>query len=255
MISSVIRLWAAIVCGLIALPALAIDHIVTIGGGYAPEGNQASLEANVQFFQRVLDDKHKSPLVHTIFFADGFDPQPDLQIVLKQEKSGSTAVDLVREIFAPPVPPGTIPGSQRLGYRNHRVTNLKGSNRLTDVRTGLNSVKGQLHSGDRLFIYVTAHGGSAKKDQSPYNTSIICWGNRELKMQELAGWLDSLPKEVPVVLIMAQCYCGGFAHTLFEGGDANVGLSKNVRSGFFAQRHDLPAAGLPARYRQRRRVQ
>ena len=25
----------------------AIDHIWTIGGGYSPEGNQASLEANV----------------------------------------------------------------------------------------------------------------------------------------------------------------------------------------------------------------
>ncbi len=62
-------------------------------------------------------------------------------------------------------------------------------------------------------------------------------------MKKFSEWLDRLPDSIPVVLIMAQCYCGGFANSMFEGGDANNGLSKSVRAGFFAQRFDLPAAG------------
>jgi hypothetical protein len=55
----------------------AIDHIWTIGGGYAPDGNQASLEANVVFFQRVVADTHSDRPPHRIQFADGSDPTAD----------------------------------------------------------------------------------------------------------------------------------------------------------------------------------
>jgi hypothetical protein len=42
---------------------------------------------------------------------------------------------------------------------------------------------------------------------------------------------------------MVQCYAGGFAHTIFEHGKAESGLSDHARCGFFAQRHDRAAAG------------
>ncbi|MCC6511914.1 MAG: hypothetical protein IT423_22640 [Pirellulaceae bacterium] len=220
-----------------------IDHILTIGGGYAPEGNQASLEANVLFFQQVIATKHSTPVTHRIQFADGFDPGADLQILIKEEPSASPAIALLEEIFAAPSQPGVTPGSQRVGYRNHRVPGISGSNRIGDIRTALDVIKGQVHSGDRLIVYVTAHGGSAKKEDPTHETSITCWGNRDLNMSEMAQWLDTLPDGVPVVLVMAQCYCGGFAHTIFSGGDSEIGLSPHVRTGFFAQRSDLPAAG------------
>ena len=222
----------------------ATDHILTIGGGYAPEGNQASLEANVIFFQRLLTTKHtKTPFTHRIQFADGFDPGSDLQIVLKRDANQPTAISMLQEIFAPPGPPGVIPGSQQVAYRNHRVPSISGSNRINDVRMAMDVLRSQVRSGDRLLVYVTAHGGSAKKGGDNHETSITCWGNRDLNMSELSKWLDTLPKEVPVVLVMAQCYCGGFAHTLFKDGQVDSGLPANVRTGFFAQRHDLPAAG------------
>ncbi len=138
--------------------AFAIDHILTIGGGYAPEGNQASLEANVIFFQRLLSTKHtRQPYTHRIQFADGFDPGADLQIVLKRDTNQPTALAMLQEIFAPPVPPGVIPGSQQVAYRNHRVPSISGSNRINDVRTAMDVMKSQVRSGDRLIVYVTAH--------------------------------------------------------------------------------------------------
>jgi len=59
----------------------ATDYFLTIGGGYDRSGNQASLEANVGFFQQLLTDKHHGERRHDIFFADGDDPAADLQIV------------------------------------------------------------------------------------------------------------------------------------------------------------------------------
>ncbi len=84
---------------------------------------------------------------------------------------------------------------------------------------------------------------SGQERDGDHETSITCWGNRDLNMSELAKWLDTLPKDVQVVMVMAQCYCGGFAHTIFKEGQVESGLAANVRTGFFAQRHDLPAAG------------
>lgn len=224
--------------------ASATDHILTIGGGYAPEGNQASLEANVLFFQKLLATRHtQTPFTHRIQFADGFDPGSDLQILVKRDQEPSGPQAMLREIFAPPSPPGVIPGSQKIAYRNHRVPSISGSNRINDVQTAMDVLRGQVRSGDRLLVYVTAHGGSAKKDGDDHETSITCWGNRDLNMSEVAKWMDSLPPDVSVILVMAQCYCGGFSHTIYNEGRAELGLSTNVRTGFFAQRHDLPAAG------------
>ncbi len=52
-----------------------------------------------------------------------------------------------------------------------------------------------------------------------------------------------IPAEVSCVSIMAQCYCGGFADAIFDGGDKKNGLSQRLQAGFFAQQHNLPAAG------------
>ncbi len=46
-----------------------------------------------------------------------------------------------------------------------------------------------------------------------------------------------------VVLVMAQCYCGGFADTIFEVPKSRDAISSKPRIGFFAQQHNLPAAG------------
>ncbi len=56
-----------------------------------------------------------------------------------------------------------IPGSQQVAYRNHRVPSISGSNRITDVRNAMDVLRGQVRAGDRLLVYVTAHGGSAKE--------------------------------------------------------------------------------------------
>ena len=89
----------AIIWLLTAQPLRATDYFLTLGGGYNPSGNQASLEANVVFFQQVLADKHRGPRRHEIYFADGDDPGADLQVVAdKPAKSGTPATDLLASL-------------------------------------------------------------------------------------------------------------------------------------------------------------
>ncbi len=210
------------------------DYLLTIGGGYEPAGNQASLEANVLFFQQVVSEQFPTTVDHQIFFADGFDTQEDLQVMSPKEEANSPTIALLESAFAIDRP--------SLSYRNHQVPNIGGPISPKSVRAALDGIATKLTDGDRLFIYVTAHGapGSSK---DPMNTSITCWRKQPLSMKTFSEWLDRLPSGVPVVLVMAQCYCGGFANTMFEGGEPSKGLAKAVRVGFFAQRFDLPAAG------------
>ena len=216
-------------------PAYSRDYFLTIAGGYAPQGNQASLEANVLFFQRLLSTKQLSSATHKVYFADGFDSGHDLQVLKSTDNKPAPAIKALSDIFRLPV-------NEELYYRNHQVPNISGGIRSADIREGLKSIGAQLMSGDRLFIYVTAHGGAAGRKNAG-NTSITCWGNKPLTMTEFSSWLDELPTEITVVSVMAQCYCGGFANTIFEAGDDDEGFAKNIRCGFFAQQADLPAAG------------
>ncbi len=121
-----------------------------------------------------------------------------------------------------------------------------------------------LKSGDRLILYATAHGGKAKKpneednddagdeeDQqpetnpefNPYDTTLYFWNRKQVPASRFEGMLDQLPTDLPVVLVMVQCYSGGFSHTIFNDANAALALSPHPRCGFFSQVYDRPAAG------------
>jgi hypothetical protein len=210
------------------------DYVLTIGGGYEPAGNQASLEANVLFFQQVVKERFVRTAQNHVYFADGLDAQEDLQVMLPKPSAASPAIALLESVFALDKP--------KLIYRNHEVPNVRGPISPKSIRSGLDEIRERLTDGDRLIVYVTAHGGPASGKDS-MNTSITCWRKQPISMITFTEWLDQLPSNIPVVLVMAQCYCGGFANTIFDGGESKNGLARAVRVGFFAQRFDLPAAG------------
>lgn len=220
---------------LAAAPANASDIFLTIGGGYSPQGNQASLEANVQFLQDVLAEEYASPPKHQIYFADGFDKGKDLQVAAK--KQPLTAARLIAGLHST-----RSRGGASVFYRNHQVEQITGATKPENIESGLREAASQLKPGDRLFVYVTAHGSSAKGDD-PFNTTIDCWNRKKITSQQLSRWLDEVHRDVPVIMVMAQCYCGGFAHSIFEEGDRSKGLANGIRTGFFAQQHNLAAAG------------
>ncbi len=210
------------------------DYYLTIGGGYARSGNQASLEKNVLYFQRVLRHHGLDSRRHAIFFADGLRSDADLQVI--DRDSVPKANRLMAEFFGDMDDLG-------LTYRNHEVPNVRGSTRPSNIRAWFANDGRQMKSGDRLILYVTAHGNRSSDRRDPYNTEIATWGNGEIKMKELVELLDQLDPGVFVVAIMVQCHAGGFARFAFREGDPDKGLAPQRRIGFFATVHDRSAAG------------
>lgn len=221
-----------------ARSAHATDYFLTIGGGYNRTGNQASLEANVLFFQQLLTEKHPGPRRHDIFFADGNDPAADLQVLdEKPAESDSPATDLLATLHRRRGSAGN-----RITYRDHRVPDVAGPLDPKLIRESLERLATEAKAGDRLVVFVTAHG-SPGPDKDEYNTTIDCWNEKKITARQFASWLDKLPAEVPVIMVMAQCYCGGFGDAIFKELDEDAGLAPQQRVGFFAQQHNLPAAG------------
>jgi len=215
--------------------AVGTDYFLTIGGGYSPKGNQVSLEKNVQFFQRVLDRFYPKGVDHTVLFADGDDPARDLQF--RPSESGmSEAREAVAHLF----------GQTRYlydQYRNHELDRVAGPSSKSELESWFESVRKRLEAGDRVFIYVTAHGGRAADKKQPHNTKLYLWNNQSITMRDFAKQLDKLPETVPLVFVMVQCYSGGFSHLIFRGGDPDQGVAPQPRCGFLATVHTRPAAG------------
>lgn len=211
------------------------DHFLTIAGGYSPSGNQISLERNVEYFRRVLAETRPDAPPHDVLFADGENPERDLQF---------------RDIQ------GEIPPARRIAlelfgnrdkldiaYRNHQLEEIRGPSSPDTVQGRLEELSEELGAGDRLFIYVTAHGGSSSDEKNPHNTKLYCWNRRYFTASQFSQWLDGLSTDVPVIMVMVQCYAGGFAHTIFNESNQDKGLSDHPRCGFFSQVHDRMAAG------------
>jgi hypothetical protein len=248
------------------------DYFLTIGGGYSPTGNQLSLERNVIFQQTVLAEQRPDKPRYDVYFADGSDGMRDLQCRDPDfEKNCPPARRMMAELFGDA-------DSMDLFYRTNQVQGLAGPAEKSLIRRRMRDLSRELKPGDRLLVYVTGHGGPADdsdddedeedydyeydedsqtwrardrqsngdEDRNRYDTSFYMWDNDSVSASEFAGWLDRLPHEVEVVLVMVQCFAGGFAHTIFQQADADLGLAPHARCGFFAQVHNRGAAGCTA---------
>lgn len=233
------RLWqrCGILWAVLFTPGLvcAEDVFLTIGGGYNPAGNQVSLEKNTLLFQRMLAETYPDGVQHDIFFADGDGATRDVQFV-DPEFEVPRANELLAELF------GDLDEID-FQYRNHEIPDVDGATTRDDLERWFQETGPTLARGDRLFIYVTAHGGRSPDKESPHDTVLFLWNRRPLRVHDLAAWLNHVPHDVPVIMVMVQCYSGGFAYSMFEGAAADAGLADGHRCGFFATVHDRVAAG------------
>lgn len=234
---------------LAAIPARAADHFLTIGGGHAPSGNPVSLEKNVLFFRSMLGDLYDRAATppHDVFFSDGDSPGHDVQY---------------------DDPDSSVPEANRLlaqldddeddlnhQYRSHAIDNVRGPASLGAVRKWFAETGSKIPRGDRLILYATGHGGYERSDDGDKkwwwfgaggkfdNNYLNLWNGEVIDVQELARLLDSLPTGVDVVVVMVQCYSGGFADLVFAGGKPANGPAAGTRCGFFSTMPDRQAAG------------
>jgi hypothetical protein len=132
-------------------------------------------------------------------------------------------------------------------YRSHQVAAAQSASNRAGIEKWFQETGAKLQQGDRLIIYVTAHGGKSDDEKnSPGDTKLFLWNHEQIKMHELAAQLDKLPQGVSVALMMVQCYSGGFANVIFNEGKHDKGVSPHLRCGFFATIESRPAAGCTA---------
>ena len=209
-------------------------NFLTIGGGYSASGNQVSLEKNIQYLQRVMADLDRKDAPHDIYFADGDHEGRDLQFMDKDFKIPK--INLYLAEFA-----GSTKGLWNQ-YRNHDIA-VDGPSKSAEVKKWFDT-KGKKLSAekDRLMIYFTGHGGRGEK-KSPHNTIMYLWQDVNFRVNQFVAELDKLPEDLPVTMVMVQCYSGGFANIIFKEGDPKKGLSDHNRAGFYATVHSRVAAG------------
>lgn len=206
---------------------------LVLGGGYSASGNQVSLEKNVLYFRRVLGELELLEAPRHLLFADGRDRGRDLQFM-----DPAFQIPELNRVFAELF--GTTKGIANQYRSNGLAPN--GPSSLAETDKWLHSTGSKLKKNNRLMIYFTGHGGKGDK-KTPENTNAYLWNNQKLKMSDFTKRLDKLPVETPVVLVMVQCYSGGFANVIFKDGDPKKGMAKHLRAGFFATVHNRVAAG------------
>ncbi len=212
----------------------AADRVFVFGGGYSPSGNQVSLEKNVQYFQRIMPILGLAEAPQHILFADGKDPDRDLQ-VLDPKHFASDNVHLAAQIL------GSDRGIDHL-YRTNNVESVSNSCTTKSIDSYFDEAE-KFPEQDRLLVYYTGHGGGSSDKKAPRNTDLRLWNGEKLKVNEFVKRLDKLPKTMPVVLVMVQCHSGGFADVIFKDGDEKKELSEHQRCGFFSTVPERVAAG------------
>ena len=211
------------------------DVFLTIGGGGGPTNNQISLERNVLLCQRYLAESFDENIEHVIFFADGEGDLRDLQFI--DEGPIPQVNERLAQVFGQT-------GNLRHRYRSNEVPGIRGPATRSNLDGWFQNEATKLIEGDRLFVYVTAHGGKGERD-TPENTKLYLWGRESIDVRQFHQWLTAVDPQVPVVVVMVQCYSGGFADMLYADMEKPIPVDRPW-CGFYATVPDRVAAGCTA---------
>ena len=206
-------------------------YALLVGGGPDVESNAAQIEGHTRFVVGLLPP----PARRIVLFADGKSDQPTLSYAdtsAAADAQRALAVLLADHDADEPV----LTRPPKLGLPPD------GPARLQEFRRALSKLSGQAAKAPApLLLYFAGHGTQDEKNEA--NTHYDLWDNDELKVRELAEELSRLPRQVPVVLVMAQCFSGAFADVIFRRSDPKEPATEQNVVGFFSARKDREAAG------------
>ena len=208
-------------------------QLLVMGGGGSSRNNQVSLESNVLYMRRLLNDlevdAHRDEL-----FADGNEGNPTLQT-----RDDKMKVPVMNQLLSMILGPGS---NLRYVYRPHELGPVAGAPEVKTIEAYFDATAARSESPESLMVYFTGHGGRGLT-KAAHNTSIYLWGRYPYRVDAFCKQLDKLDPEMPVMLLMVQCYSGGYANVIFKEGDPAKGLSDHARFGFYSTVHDRTAAG------------
>lgn len=206
-------------------------HALLVGGGPDKENNTAQIEEHLRFVTSLVP----ASTGRIVLFADGKATSHDLSYTDSAHLTpGQRALDILL--------PNDDLGAKVLTRAPVIGVPLDGPSRIYSItfafaRLALMSYK----TGPPILLYFAGHGSVAQdKDK---NSLYDLWGNEYLDPPTLLREIDTLPAGVPVTLVMAQCFSGGFGNVLFKRANSDLSLDSHPIIGFFAAENDREAAG------------
>lgn len=193
-------------------PALPLSspplRALLVGGGPDPDHNQVAIESNVRYVRRLLPPK----TVSRVLFANG---NPNSTDVLYEDAKGNDH------------------------FERTDLPSLNGPSRLAAFDQQFHALRSQ--AGGPLLLYFTGHGGPGPDSYD--NNEYDMWNNDVLTVKHLAAQIDTLPPKTHIVVVMVECFSGGFGNLLFQGGDPQGAPLSQDLCGFFASVPSRVAAG------------
>jgi hypothetical protein len=218
-------------------------RVLIVGGGPDLANNQVAIESNVRYVSKLLP----SNALHTTLFADG---DANHSTVLFDD---DTHVLPIGEHILSLISPYAADDTSGHYRKPNLGVKVDGASRNADISRVFGEIsqdESANANGHRILLYFTGHGSPGRNDLE--NNMYDLWeeprdnSRREttnLTVRELARQIARLPNDVPVTVVMVQCFSGAFGNLLFENGDPNGDPVKRDLCGFFATVKERVAAG------------
>ncbi|RYG58361.1 hypothetical protein EON80_27220, partial [bacterium] len=214
-------------------------NTLIVSGGPNPTYNQYAIESNARYVEKLT----QGVTARRILFADGTKTSPTISVVKPAPDQDEQTVFnwLLRQ---PPVPDPIV-------FRASTLPQIDGPATKESVTQNIGWLAEQAKNGQKSLLYFTGHGSlgskvpeaGGKPEPDSQNTVYNLWSDQNISVRETAEALKNWPQASPLVVVMVQCYSGGFGNLLFEGGDPTKPLLDRNFCGFYATIGERMASG------------
>jgi len=224
------------------IPTLGFGRVLVVSGGPDARNNQYAIESNARYLASLT----RGAKWRRILFANGKPASKTISVVVDTPQTRARAVaSWLLNTDAP---------DDQTTLKAPTLKPISGNSTPASIAFALRAFGSKsTQSSARELIYFTGHGapGSDFLGRDDYANTVYAGWNGDFSTRELARALQSSPSKAPLVLVMVQCHGGGFANTLFVGGDPKRGVWNRDFCGFFASTAERPAAGCTSQVNER----
>lgn len=197
--------------------------ILIFGGGWGPEGTQASIEAHVDALKHALQSRKPR-----ILFASG---EPHTRVVQIPAKERDETADVLGLLF-------DRRDNLGVGYRPMQTK----TDRAASKSALLEALEQTAGEPGGTIVFGAGHGTGDSEDE---RASLELWGTDDrLSVTDLARNLEAHNRAAPIAFVLGQCHSGAFTDLTYPGGDPKKRrLAQPTRCVLAAVPRDREAAG------------
>ncbi|MEQ9497641.1 MAG: hypothetical protein RIT81_12305 [Deltaproteobacteria bacterium] len=205
-------------CDLTCAPsASAAPELLIFGGGWGPEGTQASIEAHTRALHRAM------PKARVLFAAPSAEARA-VQIPAAKKDHAATVLGLVFDRGR----------DLHVDYRPAKI-----ERHAAATSEALLSALDALPSNRAAIVFGAGHGTKATATEPAL---LELWGpDDRVSAQQLVEALGE--RKAPTAFVLGQCHSGAFADVAFEDADPTKPVANVPRCVLAAVPHDREAAG------------